>query len=79
MEYYTRGEHERAVEAWKPINDKSSEFATAQNNIATSSILMKKFDQARAALDKAIERDPKNQLYQNNRVWLERASKEASK
>lgn len=74
MEYYTRGDFDRAVETWKPIAEKGEYFAAAQNNLATVFILTKKFEQAKVAITKAIERDPKNQLYQNNRNWLEKAT-----
>lgn len=71
MIYYTRGDYERATTVWKVITEKSDQFAVSQNNLASAYILMKKYDLAKTYLDKALEKDPTNQLYINNRAWLQ--------
>lgn len=74
MEFYTRGEYDRAVDQWKTVPEKSDLYAIAQNNLASAYIITKKFDLAKASIARALEREPKNQLFLNNRQWLQSAS-----
>lgn len=78
MEFYSRGEYDRAVELWKTISEKSELYAIAQNDLASAYIILKKFDLAKTSIGKALEREPKNQLFLNNRQWLQSASQAAA-
>lgn len=73
LEHYTDGDYDSAVEVWKKVPKESSLFATAQNDLASAYIITKKFDLAKTHLDRALEMEPKNQLFLNNRQWLQSA------
>lgn len=75
LEHYTDGDYEAAVDVWKKIPKDSGLFATAQNDLASAYIITKKFDLAKTHLDRALELEPKNQLFLNNRQWLQSAIK----
>ena len=71
MSLYSQGQHSKAISEWKKIKPQDKEFATAQNNIASSLILTKKYQQAKVFLDKALALQPKNKLFLANKKWLE--------
>lgn len=71
MTFYSIKEFEKAIEVWKMVHYKDDKFAIAQNNIASSNILLGQLTQAEKALNLALRRDSKNPLFQNNKKWLE--------
>lgn len=72
LELYNKGNWNEAVRIWLQISPESQHFAAAQSNLACAYILLKDFARARLAIDEALRLDPKNELYLNNRGWLER-------
>lgn len=77
LEYYRRGENERAIKIWEKIGVKNPHYAMAQNNIASAAIQLKQFAQARRALDHALKIEPQNPLFLNNEKWLATSMKAA--
>lgn len=71
MDYYSVKEYSLAILLWKKISKGDVLYATAQNDIASADILLKKYADADLALKQAEALDPKNQLFINNRKWLE--------
>jgi superkiller protein 3 len=75
---YSEGEYEQAVAVWHGIQKGNALYATALNNTASAYILLKKFDEARAAIGEALKLDPKNERFKNNLAWLNTASSPAT-
>jgi len=73
MRFYQSGDFEKSLEYWKKIPSKSPQYNTALNNIASSLIILGRFDAAERNLRAALKRDPKNPLFLNNLAWLQRA------
>lgn len=71
MEFYVVKEYDSAIEFWQKVKPGTPFYATARNDIATVYILRKKFSQADKALKVAEKLEPANQLFINNRKWLE--------
>ncbi len=79
MTFYSIKEFEKAIEVWKMVHYKDEKFAIAQNNIASSNILLGQFAQAEKALNIALRRDSKNPLFQNNKKWLEQEKQKSQR
>ena len=79
MAFYSISEYERAIEVWDLISPKDEKFAVAQNNIASSNILLGRLWKAERALNKALHLDKQNTLFQNNKKWLEEEKKKLQK
>ncbi|MCM2282726.1 MAG: tetratricopeptide repeat protein [Bdellovibrionaceae bacterium] len=60
-----------ALEIWSRVKRGDTHYANAQNNIASSYIRMRKFDLAEKFLKAALEIQPSNAHFLNNRNWLE--------
>ena len=71
MDYYSVKLYDSAILLWKKVPKGDPLFATAQNDIASANILLQKYKDADLALKQAEALDPKNQLFVNNRKWLE--------
>ncbi len=71
MNFYDIKDFVSAIEIWGAINPSDKLFAVAQNNIASSSILLGSLRDAELALENALRIDPQNKLYNNNLKWLE--------
>lgn len=77
MDFFNMKDYESANDLWKAIRKDDALYASAQNNIASSLIVTNKFDAAERALGEALAREPNNQLFKNNKSWLEQKRKEA--
>jgi tetratricopeptide (TPR) repeat protein len=66
-----------ANQVWNKIPSSDPFYPAALNNLASSYILEGKFDDAEKSLNKALSLQPGNQLFSNNKRWLE--SKKMSK
>lgn len=75
MGLYSLNDHTAAIEAWSKVSKEAKLFATAQNNIASSYIVLNQFPLAEKAISQALALEPNNQLFTNNKKWLERKSK----
>lgn len=75
FEFYNAKDHASAIELWSKVKASDAEYAKAQNNIATSNIILGHLDKAERALNIALGIEPKNQLFINNRTWLEQTKK----
>jgi tetratricopeptide (TPR) repeat protein len=71
MMYYKVGEYKKSVDTWSNVKRSDSNFANAQNNVASSYIMIRNFKAAKMAINEALAIDPKNELYLNNLKWLE--------
>lgn len=76
MEFYSVRALENAVEVWTRIKSGDPLYAVAQNNLASSFIMLGKIGHAEKALAEALRLDPKNTLFVNNKLWLERVKTE---
>ncbi|MEQ1665032.1 MAG: tetratricopeptide repeat protein [Bdellovibrionales bacterium] len=80
--FYNIDEFKTAADLWLKIkknepNDVGNNFfAMAQNNLATVYILLKDFSKAEKHLEQALEIQPKNQLFLNNKKWLSDSRKQ---
>lgn len=73
MELFNARELDSSVSVWGRVKKSDPLFAMAQNNIASSYILLEKFESAETALGEALKLDPANTLFMNNKKWLEDA------
>lgn len=71
MDLFNISELNSSIEIWSKVGQNDPLYATAQNNIASSYILLKKFGSAETAIGKALKIDPSNVLFANNKKWLE--------
>ena len=71
LAFYASENHAEAIKVWKLISNKSNLFGLAQNNIASSYILLKKLGDAEKHLQMALSNDPKNANFLANKKWLE--------
>jgi Flp pilus assembly protein TadD len=76
LDFYNINEFTTAADLWRKIkkNDPTDAgnnlFAKAQNNLATVYIILKDFTAAEKHIERALEVQPKNQLFLNNKKWL---------
>ncbi|MEQ1665794.1 MAG: hypothetical protein ABL927_10500 [Bdellovibrionales bacterium] len=83
MGFYNINDFETAIELWSKIKkgntteSSNNFFAIAQNNLATVYIILKDFTKAEKHLENALEVQPKNQLFLNNKKWLNDSRKQA--
>jgi Flp pilus assembly protein TadD len=68
--YYQRGDYEQALTVWRDVQKGSPVFAVALNDIGSAYIVLRRFDEARKALDEALRLQPNNGLFKNNLAWL---------
>lgn len=73
MDFYNVKEFESSAEVWSKVKKNDKLYATAQNNIASSYIQLKKFAEAEKAIQIALKLEPNNELFVGNKNWLERA------
>lgn len=73
LEFYKLGAYEKSAQLWSQIGENSSEYARAQNNVATSYIQMKRFAEAETALQNALKLVPQDATFLANKKWLEEA------
>ena len=73
MDLYNVKDFESSVTIWNRVKPGDALYATAQNNIASSYILLGKFKPAEKALNEALKLEPENKLFSNNKKWLEEA------
>lgn len=71
MQLFLARDLETANMVWSKIPASDPFYPTALNNLASALILEGKFDQAEKTLDKALSLQPGNQLFSNNKKWLE--------
>lgn len=71
MSFYSLNEFQKAIEVWNLINSDDSFYAIAQNNIASSNIILGHLGKAEQALNAALQIEPNNSLFLNNKKWLE--------
>jgi tetratricopeptide (TPR) repeat protein len=71
MQLFLARDLETANKLWSQIPPSDPFYPTALNNLASALILEGKFDQAEKNLDKALSLQPGNQLFSNNKKWLE--------
>ena len=80
LQFFNARELNDAIKIWNQISNQNDVFyAKAQNNIGSAYILMKKYDAAEKALNTALSKEPNNELFNNNKKWLEDEKKSASK
>ncbi len=77
MQLFLARDLETANQVWSRIPSNDPFYPAALNNLASSLILQGKFDEAEKSLSKAMSLQPDNQLFSNNKRWLE--SKKLSK
>lgn len=71
MQLFLARDLETANMVWSKIPPNDPFYPTALNNLASALILEGKFDLAEKNLDKALSLQPGNQLFSNNKKWLE--------
>lgn len=71
FEFYNIQDYTNAVEVWAAIKPGDTEYSKAQNNIATSYIVTDQLDKAEKHIGNALTLEPKNQLFINNKAWLQ--------
>lgn len=76
MEFYNVQDYDSANDLWKSIKKKDPAYPRAQNNLASAYIITGKLDLADQALKEALGAEPENQLFKNNKNWLEQKRKE---
>lgn len=69
--FYGIKDYASAIELWTKVKVGDPEYAKAQNNLATVYILTNEMKKAEAHLSKALKLDPQNELFKNNKSWLE--------
>ncbi len=73
LRLYQEKDFKAAIAVWELVKGEAPQYPLAQNNIATARILRGEFQLAEQALQKALAREPKNQLFLNNKRWLQEA------
>lgn len=73
MGLYSIKDYLSSIELWNKVKSNDPLYATAQNNLASSYIQMEKFNEAERAITKALKLEPNNQMFANNKKWLEEA------
>lgn len=76
MEYFNSHDYQSSVEIWRKVKSGDPLYATAQNNMASSLILLSQFGLAEKAIKEALKLEPNNQLFANNKKWLEEKKSE---
>jgi Tfp pilus assembly protein PilF len=71
MQLFLARDLETANQVWRKIPSSDPFYPSALNNLASSQILQGKFDEAEKSLNKALSLQPTNQLFTNNKRWLE--------
>jgi tetratricopeptide (TPR) repeat protein len=71
MQLFLARDLETANQVWRKIPSSDPFYPSALNNLASSQILQGKFDEAEKSLNKALSLQPSNQLFSNNKRWLE--------
>ncbi|OFZ18707.1 MAG: hypothetical protein A2Z20_04965 [Bdellovibrionales bacterium RBG_16_40_8] len=71
LEFYNLKDYEGANAAWQRIKSTDKQYAIAQNNLASSFILLGQLSAAEKAIKIALKLEPKNKLFLNNEKWLE--------
>ncbi|HRK09127.1 MAG TPA: tetratricopeptide repeat protein [Pseudobdellovibrionaceae bacterium] len=73
LEFYKLGAYEKSAQLWSQIPASSTEYARAQNNVATSYIQLKRFADAETALQNALKLAPQDATFLANKKWLDEA------
>ncbi len=76
MEFYNLKDFDSANGLWKLIKKNEATYPRAQNNLASVYIIRGQLDLADHAIKEALSREPDNQLFKNNKNWLEQKRKE---
>lgn len=76
MDFYNIRELATANELWAKIKKGDPNYATAKNNRASAYIMMNQLASAEKELKEALSLEPKNQLFLNNKAWLEQKKSE---
>ena len=71
MQLFLARDLDTANQVWGKIPSSDPFYPAALNNLASSQILQGKFDEAEKSLNKALSLQPTNQLFSNNKRWLE--------
>lgn len=81
LAFFNINEYNYAVDLWSKIKKGDSTdlgsklFALAQNNLATVYIILKDFAKAEKYIEQALEVQPQNPLFLNNKKWLNESRK----
>lgn len=69
LQMYNQGNYEASLTPWYKALELQPESPLVLNNIASSLILLGRYDEAINLLNTAIAREPDNQLFKNNLQW----------
>lgn len=75
LSLYRSSEFQAAADVWSRVGKSDKLYALSRNNVATAYIMLRKFQQAERALKEALDREPSNTLFLNNKKWLEESRK----
>jgi len=68
---YRVGDHATAIKTWGLVSANDPQWATAQNNRASSFIFRREFERAEEALENARYVNPNEPLFERNKRWLD--------